>query len=114
MENTEHRVQSQFSQRTSVWMRMYIEQGTLPTICQGVAALGRPGRVGISFEAARTFSETAIKAAGFWGTNSDHAEHDKQVDLVVRVISRDCLRAPAPSFNADSRTAGLRRNICGN
>ncbi len=113
MENTEHRVQSQFSQRTGVWMRMYIEQGALPTICQGVAALGRSGRVGISFEAARTFSETAIKVAGFWGTDCDHAEHDKQVDLVVRVISRDCLRAPAPSFNVGSRSAGLRINICG-
>jgi len=37
-------------------------------------------------------------AAGFWGTNSDHAEHDKQGGLVVGVISRDCLRAPAPSL----------------
>ena len=92
---------------------MYIGQGTLPTICHGVAAPGRPGRVSIALEAARTFSETAHKAAGFWGTNSDHAEHDKQVGLVVRVISRDCLRAPAPSFNAGSRTTGLRRKICG-
>ncbi len=94
-------------------MRMNIGQGVLPTICHWVAALGQPGRVSILFGAARTFSETAIKAAGFWGTTSDHAEHDKQGGLVVRVILRDCLRAPAPSFNAGSRTTGLRRKICG-
>ena len=92
---------------------MYIGQGTLPTICHGVAALGRPGGVSISPEAARTFSETANKAAGFRGTDSDHAERDKQVGLVVRVISRDCLRASAPSFNAGSRTARLQEIFAG-
>lgn len=92
---------------------MYIGQDALPTICHGVAALGRPGRGSISFESARTFSETANKAAGFWGGNSDHAEHAKQVGLAVRVISRDGLRALAPSFNSGSRTADLQRNICG-
>jgi hypothetical protein len=94
-------------------MRMYIGQGILPTICHWVAALGQPGRVSISFGAARTFSETANKAAGFWGTTSDLAEHYKQGGLVVRVISREHLRAPAPSFNTDSRTIGLRRTIFG-
>ncbi len=92
---------------------MYVGQGVFPTIRHGVAALGRPGRVSISFGAARTFSEAANKAARLWGPNSDHAEHDKQGGLVVRVISRDCLRVPAPSFNAASRTTGLRRKICG-
>ena len=90
---------------------MYFGHEVFPTIRHWVAALGRPGRVSISFAAARTYSEMANKAAGFWGTNSDHAEHDKQVGLVVRVISRECLRAPAPSFNAGSLTTGLRRKI---
>ena len=93
-------------------MRMYIGQRVLPTICHWVAAPGRPGRASISFGAARTFSEAANNATGFWGTNSDHAEHDKQGGLAVRVISRDCLRAPALSFNAGSRTTGLLRTIC--
>ena len=92
---------------------MYIGQGVLPTICHRVAALGRPGRVRISFGAARTFPGTEKRAAGFWGTNSGHAEHDKQGGLVVMAISRDWLRAPVPSFNAGSRTTGLRKRFVG-
>jgi hypothetical protein len=94
-------------------MRVYIEQGFFPTICHWLAALGRPGRCSILFGAARTFSEAANKATGFWGTNSDPAEHDMQDGLVIRVTAHECHRAPAPSFNADSRTIRLRRKVSG-